>query len=152
MSVEVTVSGIRRPVWTRALARWCAAVCDEMGARSWELSVLLCDDAVIAALNEKYRGKKGPTDVLSFRQQDRKSPGLGDAVGDLVISLPTVRRNAEESGVSWEEELKRVAAHGILHLSGLDHGPRGGGPMIELQERIVKKLSRRRIRAASRRS
>jgi probable rRNA maturation factor len=149
--VEVSAAGLRKPVWAGNLARYCSAVCGHLGVRSWELSVLLCDDATIARLNGRYRRKRGPTDVLSFRQEDRNTPGVKEAVGDLVISLPTVKRNAKESGVSWDEELRRVATHGILHLAGMDHGRGMGAAMIELQEKLVSRLGRRRIVGISRR-
>lgn len=152
MSVEVSAAGMRKPAWSESLARYCAAVCARIGARAWEVSILLCDDATIAELNRKYRGKTGPTDVLSFRQEDRSSPGDKDSVGDLVISVPTVRRNAKSSGVTLDEELKRVATHGILHLAGMDHGTGRGGEMLVLQEELLEGFARRRILGASRRA
>ncbi len=150
MSVEVSAAGMRKPAWSESLARYCAAVCARIGARAWDVSILLCDDATIAELNRKYRRKAGPTDVLSFRQEDRSSPGDKDAVGDLVISVPTVRRNARAAGTAMDEELKRVATHGILHLAGLDHGTGRGGEMLALQEKILEEFTRRRILKTSR--
>ena len=151
MSVEVSAAGMRRPAWSDGLARYCRAVCARIGAGAWEVSVLLCDDETIAELNHTYRGKRGPTDVLSFRQEDRITPGDKKAVGDIVISVPTVRRNARSSGVTMEEELKRVATHGILHLAGMNHGPGRGGEMLALQEAILHAFCGRRIAGAPRR-
>jgi len=75
----------------------------------------LTGDNEIQALNRQYRDKDKPTDVLSFPV--RKSGSLGQ----LVISVETTERQAEELGQSFEEELKFLFTHGLLHLLGYDH-------------------------------
>ena len=87
-----------------------------------ELSILLTDDAEIQQLNKEYRGKNQPTDVLSFPLEE--SDGSGEEsllLGDVVISLETAERQAEEFGVSPQEEVLRLLIHGVLHLLGYDH-------------------------------
>ena len=90
-----------------------------------ELSVLLCDDAVIAPMNQDWRGKEGPTDVLSFAMDEGEAMvlprGMPRPLGDLVISVETAARQARELGHGLEEELKVLVVHGLLHLLGWDH-------------------------------
>ncbi len=84
--------------------------------------MVLLDDPAIAELNETYLGRKGPTNVLAFSMREGPysdvQPGL---LGDVVISVDTARREAEEAGVSFEERLDFLLIHGILHLFGYDH-------------------------------
>jgi probable rRNA maturation factor len=105
----------------------------------------------MAGLNERYRGKKGPTDVLSFLRDepDERARGVPAesrlVAGDLALSLEMLRRNAAAFECTEEEELKRLAVHGILHLAGMDHGRGHGGRMLALQERLLKQLEAERI-------
>lgn len=94
-------------------------------ARSLRLSadsfvVALVSDRRIAALNRRYRGRPGPTDVLSFPTQRRFTPS--GFLGDVVISAETARRNARRYRHSPAEEMKLLILHGVLHLLGYDHG------------------------------
>ncbi len=87
-----------------------------------ELSILFCDDPFIQRLNAEYREKDSPTDVLSFSQLDGGEQGIPQPLlGDLIISVPTTLRQAEEYGVTSDEELARLLVHGLLHLFGYDH-------------------------------
>lgn len=87
-----------------------------------ELSVLLTDDPGINALNRDYRGKDRPTDVLSFAQNEgHEVPGEVVVLGDVVISLDTAARQAEELGHDLHHEVRRLLVHGICHLLGYDH-------------------------------
>jgi probable rRNA maturation factor len=149
--VEITVSGILVPRWRPRLARFCGLALAEAGCEQWDLSILLCDDQRMAALNERYRGKKGPTDVLSFLR-DEPDAGTGAlplashlVAGDLALSLDTLRRNAAAFDCTEEEELKRLAVHGILHLAGMNHGRGRGRGMLALQERLLRKLEAEQI-------
>lgn len=87
-----------------------------------ELSILLVDDNEIAELNETYRGRKGPTNVLAFSMREGAfgniAPGL---LGDVVISMDTVAREALELGVEAGFRFDQLLIHGILHLFGFDH-------------------------------
>ena len=85
-----------------------------------ELSVVLTTDEEIHVLNRDYRGMDRPTDVLSFSMRE----GIGletPLLGDVVISLETAQRQADEKGWSLEEEFGFLLLHGILHLAGYDH-------------------------------
>lgn len=97
-----------------------------------EVSVVLADDDYIHQLNHQYRGKDRPTDVLSFAMNDHcageHEPAIAAApddseilLGDIVISLETTARQAEEFGHGLERELAYLTVHGMLHLLGYDH-------------------------------
>ena len=140
-TVEVAASGVALPRWSARLARFCRHVLREAGAVGWDISILLCDDGMIADLNRKYRGIARPTDVLSFSRSDEPRC----VAGDIAISCDALRRNAKEYGVSADGELKRLMTHGLLHLAGMEHGRGKGKAMVALQERIVEKLRAERI-------
>jgi len=107
-----------------------------------EVSILLLDDAGIAALNAQYRSKPQPTDVLSFPLYTAEElAGLQpDVLGDVVISMETAVRQAERAGCALWEELTRLLVHGIVHLLGHDHeqGPAEARSMRALERRILK--------------
>ena len=94
----------------------------EMDLEEAELSLVICDDAFIHPLNRDYRGKDRSTDVLSFSQREGDFAFVGDLIlGDVIISLETTIRQAQERGHSMEKELTILLVHGILHLLGYDH-------------------------------
>ena len=138
-TLEVAVDGIPSPRWRARLARFCARALQEAGHDSWDVAVLLCGDERMADLNGRYRGRAGPTDVLSFSRDDDGS--AASVTGDLAISMDTLRRNAASYGCSDDEELKRLAVHGLLHLAGMDHGAGRTGPMLRLQDRLLERLA-----------
>jgi len=90
-----------------------------------EVSILLTDDKFIRSLNNKYRGIDKPTDVLSFNLQEGavKSPEVesNKLLGDIIISVETAQRQADNLNHSMERELKVLLIHGLLHLTGYDH-------------------------------
>lgn len=90
----------------------------------------MVDDAKIQTLNQLYRGKNKPTDVLSFAlwEEDEIAfpPGEGAlALGDIVLSTQTAARQAKEQNHSFEREIAFLTIHGALHLLGFDHGRDG---------------------------
>jgi probable rRNA maturation factor len=105
------------------------------GVDEAEVSVTLLDDAAIADLHGRYLGDPSPTDVLSFALQDEGEPPLGD----IYIGFETALRRAEELGVPGEEELLRLAIHGLLHILGYDHPDDGRyeSPMFKRQEDLM---------------
>jgi len=86
---------------------------------------LLTDDKFIRSLNNKYRGIDKPTDVLSFSLQEGavKSPEVENdkLLGDIIISVETAQRQANNLNHSMERELTVLLIHGLLHLTGYDH-------------------------------
>ena len=134
-SVEVVVDGIPAPRWRMRAVRFCTRFLSEAGYAEWEIAVLLCDDQKIAELNGRFRGHAVPTDVLSF---PREEGSTGSRVeGDIAVSLLMLRRNAASFEVTEDEELKRLLAHGMLHLAGMDHGRGRGGAMLARQEELL---------------
>lgn len=87
-----------------------------------ELSIVLCDDREIHALNRRHRRKNKPTDVLAFAMQEgAPMPSGRRLLGDVVISLDTARRQARDHQHSLWDEVNLLLAHGLLHLVGYDH-------------------------------
>lgn len=84
------------------------------------LSVSFVDAQEMTKLNKKFRGKKKPTDVLSFEQPNAGAPNLV-LLGDLVLCTDVVRAQAKEIGHGVRDEATILAAHGLLHLLGYDH-------------------------------
>jgi len=86
------------------------------------VSILLTDDSEIHRLNKLYRNVDRPTDVLAFAMREGEDGELNSEIlGDVVISLTTAERQADEYEHSLEEELSLLVSHGILHLLGYDH-------------------------------
>ena len=93
---------------------------------SAEVSVTFCSADYIHKLNREFRGVDKPTDVLSFPlyedgEFDEIECRMGAALGDIVISVPRVREQAEELGHSFVREAAFLAVHSTLHLLGYDH-------------------------------
>ena len=86
-----------------------------------EVSVALADNALVRKLNRDYRGKDKPTNVLSFPAEDGGAPGRARLLGDVVLALETVRREAAERSKPLPDHVSHLVVHGILHLLGRDH-------------------------------
>lgn len=96
------------------ISRWLVEIASDYGRRVGEVVYRFCSDEVILEVNRGFLEHDYYTDIITFDYTiDRK---IG---GDILISLDTVRTNAESLGVDYEEELRRVIAHGVLHLCGL---------------------------------
>lgn len=91
-----------------------------------EVSVTFVRDDVIHELNQTYRNKDRPTDVLSFAlnegEEDHAAEGVPDLLGDILISVDTAKRQAAEYDHSEDREYCFLAVHGFYHLIGYDHG------------------------------
>ena len=154
VTVSITTFGgaasVPEPKWNKVVGGFVRKVLVRLGRDNRDLSVLFCDDKTITGLNRRYRGKDEATDVLSFAQEEgatipprRYNRRL---LGDIVISLDTLRENARRFGISEDEELRRLLIHGILHLDGMDHkSNRKTEPMLQLQEKILADLEGERI-------
>jgi rRNA maturation RNase YbeY len=102
--------------------RFATRMLSALALQDSELSLLICDDRVMRRLNRQHRNIDKPTDVLAFAM--REGPALvsmNDALGDVVISWPTTKRQARSHGQPAERELCLLLAHGVLHLLGFDH-------------------------------
>jgi probable rRNA maturation factor len=146
--VAVSAEDVPLPLWNSALSGFALKVLDEIKRDNWELSILLCGDKFITALNNQYRGRQESTDILSFSMdaEMRDDDDRHFLPGDIVISLDTLRENARYFQTTEDEELRRLLIHGILHLDGMDHETADfSEPMLALQEEILRKLSNERI-------
>lgn len=105
------------------------------------ISLHVIGDKKMTDLNFQYRGKKKPTDVLSFASQEGDSAMATDDWGDVFICLPQVKRQAKEYKISWKIEFYRMMIHGILHLFGYDHmNEKDARKMFRLQEKFLAEI------------
>lgn len=86
--------------------------------RAASVTIALSSDASVAVLNEQYRGKPKPTNVLSFPAGQGALEGF---LGDIVLAAETLRREAELEDIPVEHHFQHLIVHGVLHLLGYDH-------------------------------
>lgn len=136
--------------------RACAATLAHLGLEGdFEISLLGCDDARIAALNADFRGKPRPTNVLSWPSEERGAeadgdmpqppaeglPGMPEELGDIAIAYQTCACEAEEQGKTLADHVTHLLVHGCLHLLGFDHiRPADAELMERLEVEILAKL------------
>jgi len=128
--ITYNAEGVKLPkIGKRDTTRWIKAVAATHNRKVGEIGYMFVDDEKILEVNNEYLGHDYYTDVITFDYDE------GDVLnGDLVISLDTVRTNAELFHKSYEDELNRVIIHGILHLCGInDKGP-GEREIMEANE------------------
>jgi probable rRNA maturation factor len=113
-----------------------AAVSDA-GRTTAEVGVVLTDDARIRDLNRTWLGNDNATNVLSFPAPDASPAGDTKFLGDLVLALQTIRREAEDEQKSFERHLAHLAVHGSLHLLGFDHASDQDAEVMEERERRI---------------
>lgn len=154
MSVEITNESAI-PVGEARLSTIGAFMLGELGINPLaELSVLIVDVPHMAALNERWMGETGPTDVLAFPMDELSEagrPGVAPAdvdepddeptiLGDIVLCPAVAISQAAAAGHSFEEELHMLTTHGILHLLGYDHmEPADEREMFGLQAKLLAK-------------
>jgi rRNA maturation RNase YbeY len=112
--------GIEMPnIKKREITAWIKQVAASYGRRVGDIGYMFVNDEEILEVNKQYLGHDYYTDIITFDYDE------GDVIsGDIVISLDTVRSNAELFGKTYDDELHRVIIHGILHLCGInDKGP-----------------------------
>jgi probable rRNA maturation factor len=122
---------------------------NELGLEEAGLTVRLVSDAEISRMNETFRKKKGPTDVLSFPMVARRRPVRlrrgsrtvkdGEYLGDIAISPATAQRYAKKNGRKLSSELQVLILHGVLHLLGYDHET-DRGKMDRIEQKLRKRL------------
>ncbi len=118
--ITYQAEGVKMPkIKRRETTAWIRSVAATYGRKVGEVGYLFCSDEKILEVNREYLGHDYYTDIITFDYDE------GDTLnGDLVISLDTVRSNAELFNRDYDEELHRVIIHGILHLCGInDKGP-----------------------------
>ena len=136
----------------RSLAQFLREIQRELKIENADVSVAFVSDTEMAAWNQAYRKKTGPTDVLSFpaltqkeldgltrpREWARHAASEAAVLGDIAIAPETARRYTKTNGRSLQDELRVLMLHGVLHLMGYDHESDNGE-----MDRIEHKLRRR---------
>ena len=105
-----------------------------------DFSVAFISDRRMKQLNHLFRGKDATTDVLSFPHEPDEFDPDKNNLGDIVISVEQAQRQAEENGLTLENEIKQLILHGLLHLCGYDHEMDNGemnAREMELRELLV---------------
>lgn len=126
------------------------------GIEEGEVALTFVDDERIHELNREYRGIDRPTDVLSFAlnestdeeldilyevEDESELAGIGDMLGDIIISTERAQLQADDYGHSWEREVGFLFVHGFLHLIGYDHQDEESERiMMNKQEAVLSKI------------
>lgn len=128
--ISYSTEGVRMPnIKRRETTAWIKAVAATYGKRVGEVGYMFVDDEKILEVNREYLDHDYYTDIITFDYDE------GDVInGDIVISLDTVRSNAEQLGKPYDEELHRVIIHGILHLCGINDKGKGEREIMEAAE------------------
>ena len=145
-----------RPVEINRWSTLARSVLMERGVKgAAEVSLLFVDEASIAALNERFMGHTGPTDVLAFPVEDDplpagRSPDMGGTgpgadvadeplmlLGDVVVCPAVAARNAVDHESTYEDEMALLVVHGLLHLLGMDHQVDAEAERMEALERSL---------------
>ncbi|MFT3700496.1 MAG: rRNA maturation RNase YbeY [Kofleriaceae bacterium] len=130
----------------REVARMVKAAALTDSRKDYEVALRLCGDPAIHELNRDYRGKDKPTDVLAFAQREAANADAS-LLGDLVISVPTAKRQAKQG---LYKELLHLASHGLCHLLGYDHNDDEEEAEMNARALLLRKEAARsgRVRAA----
>jgi probable rRNA maturation factor len=106
-----------------------------------EVTLVLGDDALVRALNRRWRRRDAATNVLSFATGEIAAPDRPQLLGDVVLAYETVAREAAAQGKTLADHLRHLVAHGVLHLLGWDHeGDAEAARMEALERRILRRL------------
>jgi probable rRNA maturation factor len=144
MSLEI-IAETRVPAGVRpALRRVLTRLMRDHDVTS-SVCVVLSDDARLRTLKKEFWGEDAATDVLSFPQWEPGDPFVPEVLGDIVISLETAARQAQERGHPLATEVAVLAAHGLLHLLGFDH-------QTELEWQPFQAIERRTLELLEKRS
>lgn len=135
IEVEIEAAG-----WSDALTDPAALVREAAGRAAGdtrgEIVVLLADDARLEALNSRFLGKAGPTNVLSFPDADP------ERLGDVALALGVCAREAAAQGKPLADHVRHLVVHGVLHLLGYDHvGEEDATLMESLERRLLAEMN-----------
>ena len=131
--IDLTVACDDHAVPSRpALVRWCKAALTEIEG-SVRVGLRVVAEPEAAELNGRFRGRTGPTNVLSFPYDDAPL-GKTRFLGDIVICAPLVTAEAARAGCPENAHWAHLVIHGILHLQGLDHETDQDARVMEARE------------------
>lgn len=144
MAIEVVNRQRLARVDANRVARLAEAALAAVGKTGSSVTVAFVRDRTIRDLNRRFKGSDRATDVLSFPRanaddQDLREPGVGDFLGDIVVSTDSALGQASKAGLSFEREVDELVMHGVLHLCGYDH-ENDHGEMNRLERRLRRKL------------
>ena len=105
-----------------------------LGCPEAELSISIVGDRAIRVLNREYLGRDKATNVISFAMQEGEFGSINpELLGDVVVSVDTAVREAEEAGESFLSRLYFLVLHGILHITGYDHERSGAAEALRME-------------------
>jgi probable rRNA maturation factor len=136
IELQLAAEGLAVPEREKILL-WSNAACAACDCSDKTMTVRITDRNESAELNQRYRNKAGPTNVLSFPFED--PPGVAtDILGDLVICAPVVAQEAIEQKKTTDAHWAHMLVHGVLHLCGYDHiSPQQADEMETLETKII---------------
>jgi probable rRNA maturation factor len=138
LKIDVLVDSDRwnEPAKARSIVRRAvAAAAATVSTTGTELAIVLTDDSAIRQLNRLWRGIDAPTDVLSF--PSKRAADEPPHLGDVVLALETIAREAQAEGKPFAHHLAHLAVHGFLHLVGYDHDRDADAAAMEQTERKI---------------
>lgn len=148
-SCNLDSGGIISETWQQWVQTWLEALKSTIPVSdAYELSLRLTGDREIQTLNAQYRDKNQPTDVLAFAALEVNVPNSFDEaaideplyLGDIIISVETAQKQAQDNHHSLKVELAWLMAHGLLHLLGWDHPNEQSLQTMLLQQETLLKL------------
>lgn len=142
MTVRLRNLQRRHRIHPRKIISWASSALQALGLKRAEIGLLFVSDRRMKRLQQRYRGRETPTNVLAF-PIDAKDPGDGrpHLLGDIVISVETAAKEARAQRRPLEGYLRVLLIHGIVHLSGLDHERSGGEArrMARVEQRLLRR-------------
>ncbi len=135
--IRFTTDSIEMPALDeRKINRWIRAVAADYGFSLGSIHYIFCSDERELEVNRQFLGHDYYTDIITFDYSTASTLN-----GDIFISLDTVRSNAEQLGIAFEDELHRILIHGILHLTGQgDKTPETKAEMTAKEEKALAKI------------
>ena len=122
----------------RKVTRWIKAVAADYGFSVGNINYIFCSDERELEVNRQFLGHDYYTDIITFDYTSGRTLN-----GDIFISLDTVRSNAEQLGIGFEDELRRILIHGVLHLTGQgDKTPESKEQMTRKENLALEKLKK----------
>jgi probable rRNA maturation factor len=135
--IEIAMQNPRRyrSLEPASLRGWLDSLLGDLAPAADSFGVRFVDDSEMRRLNRRFRGRDYPTDVLSFPGEDSSD---SCHLGDVVIAVPTARRQAAAGGSPERQEIRTLLLHGVLHCLGYDHET-DRGEMERLEGRLRKR-------------
>jgi probable rRNA maturation factor len=134
--VQVQDRQRRFKVFGRSVESFCSGLLQKLGKTDWALSVVFVGPKAMQTINQAYRGRDYPTDVLSFHYPGETVDGI-PFLGEIIVAPEIAWARARSSAGGGEQEVRKLLVHGILHLMGYDHET-DQGEMNRLQARIIR--------------